>query len=72
MMMINAPVFGSFRRVWRVFLKKSMLFCRSVSLFAMRGFCGSSMMMTSPPSPVREPPTEVESIMPWWLFWNSF
>ena len=72
MMIIMAPFLGSFRRVWSVFLKKLMLFCRSVSLFAMRGFCGSSMMITSPPSPVREPPTEVDIIMPWWSLRNSF
>ena len=26
----------------------------------------------SPPSPVSAPPTEVENIIPWWVFLNSF
>ena len=72
MMMIMAPVFGSFSRVWSVFLKKLMLLARSVSLFAMSGFCGSSMMITSAPLPVMAPPTDVLYIIPWWLFSNSF
>ena len=72
MMMMIAPVFGSFRRVCNVFLKKLMLASRSLSLFAIIGFCGSSTMMTSPPSPVSAPPVEVENIMPWWSFSNTF
>ena len=69
---IKTPVFGSFKRDCKVFLKKAMVASLSVSLLACNGFCGSSSMMQSPPSPVSAPPTEVENIRPWWLFLNSF
>src|SRR5579862_3487169 len=59
-----ALVFGSFTRVDIATSHQSIAFFRAVSDSTSSTLCGSSQMIRSPPSPVTEPPTEVESRYP--------
>jgi len=57
----STPDAGSLNRVEMVPSSQSITFSRSVSDSTSSALCGSSRRMTSPPSPVPVPPTEVAS-----------